>query len=362
MKLAPYAVPYNKTLGREYPDVIDPMRTHFQRDRDRIIHSKAFRRLAGKTQVFLAHHADHTRDRLTHSMEVAQVGRDMARSLNLNEDLCEGIALAHDLGHTPFAHSGQDTMNEIMQEYGSHFEHNEQSKRIVEVLEKYFPHCDGLNLTWEVREGLAKHQTLYDQRTKQIKGKTLEAQVVDIADEIAYHNHDIEDALREELFELDELLELPLMKQAYEEALAHFGSLDEFVLKERLAGRSMMLMIQDCLANTALQISKAKLKTMEDVISQATDVVGFSANFQPKVQQLRDFLWERMYNAPQLVPILEKGQGIIRQVFAHMYKHPELLPPRFVVRREAGDPLYVVVKDYVAGMTDSYITEIARML
>lgn len=362
MKLAVYAVPYNQTLGREHDDVIDPMRTHFQRDRDRIIHSKAFRRLAGKTQVFFAHYADHTRDRLTHSIEVAQVARDMARALNINEDVCEAVGLAHDFGHTPFAHAGQDAMNEIMQQYGDHFEHNEQSKRIVEIVEKYFPYCDGLNLTWEVREGLAKHQTLYDQKTKKIKGKTLEAQIVDIADEIAYHNHDIEDGLREGLFTLDELLQIPLMKLAYQMAEERFGKLDELVLKERIAGQSMALMIQDCLAHTALEISRNKLGSLNDVIGLTHQLAGFSPTFTLEIQKLRAFLWEQMYQAPEIWNIADKGKEMIHKVFSHVYDHPDILPIRFQQLLNTGDMLHVVVKDYVAGMTDQYITEIQKSL
>ena len=239
--LAPYAVLSSKSSGRKRRGKKDPTRTEFQRDRDRIIHSKPFRRLSGKTQVFVATYGDHFRDRLTHTLEVAQVARDIARNLALNEDLCEAVALAHDLGHTPFGHAGEYTMNEIMRGLGNHFEHNEQSKRIVEVLED-------LNLTHEVLAGLAKHQTLYDQRMKKITGKTLEAQVVDIADEIAYHNHDLDDGLRSELFTFKHVGRLALWKDALAEVRKLYGrNLDSDDLRRKVVSRIISLMIDDVL-------------------------------------------------------------------------------------------------------------------
>lgn len=332
-------------MGREFPEKPDPSRTEFQRDRDRIIHSKAFRRLSGKTQVFVATYGDHFRDRLSHTLEVAQVARDLARSLRLNEDLCEAIALAHDLGHTPFGHAGEHTLNEIMQGFDLHFEHNEQSKRVVEFLEKLFPNFDGLNLTHEVREGLAKHQTLYDQRTKRIKEKTLEAQVVDIADEIAYHNHDLDDGLRSELFTLRDVRRLKLWREAAEMVRKKYGEIrDPTVLRHRIISQLISLMISDAFKTA----TKKK--------------VSFSRGFQHKIVELRKFLWNRMYQSPQVLKHSRRGQKILKKLFWYFYKHPKLMSKRFYERIGKPDPLHIVVKDYVAGCTDQYATELVKAI
>lgn len=329
----------SKTRGRAFPEKSDPTRTEFQRDRDRIIHSKAFRRLSGKTQVFVATYGDHFRDRLSHTLEAAQVARDLARSLRLNEDLCEAIALAHDLGHTPFGHAGEYTLNEIMQKFGRHFEHNEQSKLVVERLEKLFPNFDGLNLTYEVREGLAKHQTLYDQRTKRIKKKTPEAQVVDIADEIAYHNHDLDDGLRSGLFTLRDVQRLQLWREAAAIVRKKYGDIrDPVVFRHRIISQLISLMIADVLNHP----------------------ISFSANFEKKVAQLREFLWNRMYQSPQVLKHSRRGQKILKKLFWHFYKHPKLMPKRFYEKIGKPDPLEVVVKDYVAGCTDVYAEKLIR--
>lgn len=348
MKLAQYAV--LKTLGREFPEKSDPSRTEFQRDRDRIIHSKAFRRLSGKTQVFVATYGDHFRDRLTHTLEVAQVARDMARSLRLNEDLCEAIALAHDLGHPPFGHAGEATLNEIMQKFGLHFEHNEQSKRIVEKLEKLFPNFDGLNLTHEVREGLAKHQTLYDQRTKKIKDKTLEAAVVDLADEIAYHNHDLDDGLRSELFTLHDVNKLVLWKEAAFEVRKKYGKIkDPVVFRHRVVSVIISLMIHNVCETAMQRIKTSRIRK-----------VTFSPCFEKKVVQLRKFLWNCMYQSPPVLKHSRRGQKTLKKLFWHFYKHPKLMPKRFWERIGSSEPLEVIVKDYVAGCTDQYATELAK--
>lgn len=360
--LAPYAVFSSASRGREFPEKSDSTRTEFQRDRDRIIHSKAFRRLSGKTQVFVATYGDHFRDRLSHTLEVAQVARDLARNLRLNEDLCESIALAHDLGHTPFGHAGEFTLNEIMEEFSLHFEHNEQSKRIVEVLEKQFPHFDGLNLTYEVRQGLAKHQTLYDQRTKKIMGKTLEAQVVDLADEIAYHNHDLDDGLRSDLFLLKELQKLTLWREALEAVYKKYGNkLDSVVLRHRAVSHLISLMINDVLETAQKNLKKAKIHNLADVLKCKKNLVGFSASFEKKVTQLRKFLWQRMYQSPQVLKHSRRGQKILKNLFWRLYKEPKLLPKRFWERIGKPDPLEVIVKDYVAGCTDQYARRMQSM-
>lgn len=359
--LAPYAVFSAKSAGREFEEPEDPTRTAFQRDRDRIIHSKAFRRLSGKTQVFVATYGDHFRDRLSHTLEVAQVARDLCRNLTLNEDLAEAIALAHDLGHTPFAHAGEHVLNELMQKFGSRFEHNEQSKRIVEKLEKQFPHFDGLNLTYEVRQGLAKHQTLYDQRTKKITGKTLEAQIVDIADEIAYHNHDLDDGLRSALFIMADLMRLPLLKTVRARVQKKYGTIkNPTVLRNRVISNLISLMILDVLKTTVTNIKKHTVRSLDDVLKQEKNLVSFSPSFQKKVQQLRDFLWNHMYQSGKVLYHSHRGQRILKKLFWLFYKRPRLMPRHFYERIEVQDPLAIVVKDYVAGLTDCYATELAE--
>lgn len=358
--LAPYAVKSGNSAGREFPENPDSGRTEFQRDRDRIIHSKAFRRLSGKTQVFVATYGDHFRDRLSHTLEVAQVARDMARNLRLNEDLCEVIALAHDLGHTPFGHAGEFTLNKIMQKFGRRFEHNEQSKRIVERLEKQFPHFDGLNLTHEVRQGLIKHQTLYDQKTRKITGKTLEAQVVNIADEIAYCSHDLDDGLRSHVFKMEDLQRLKLWSEAGKAVFKKYGEIDlgtklgAKIFRSRAVSHIFSLMVEDVLAETVGNLKKRRIKSLKDVIKQKTDSVCFSAAFEKKLNRLRKFLWNHMYESKEVLSYSKEGQTVIEKLFWRLYKKPELLPKRFYEKVKAGEPMEIVVKDYVAGCTDQF--------
>ena len=357
--LAPYAVKSAESAGREFPEKPDATRTEFQRDRDRIIHSKPFRRLSGKTQVFVATYGDHFRDRLSHTLEVAQVARDLARNLRLNEDLCEAISLAHDLGHTPFGHAGEHTLNEIMQKFGLRFEHNEQSKRIVEALEKQFPNFEGLNLTYEVRQGLAKHQTFYDQKGRRITGKTLEAQVVDIADEIAYHNHDLDDGLRSELFTLKEVERLVLWRETLADVRKKYGKkLGAVVLRHRVVSHLIGLMILNVLETTAKNIKKNRIRSLRDVVELPENLVCFSPPFQKKVKQVRDFLWNAMYQSPKVLKHSRRGQRILKNLFWRFYKNPKMLPGRFYCRIKDGEPREVVVKDYVAGCTDAYSKEL----
>ncbi|MBI2453903.1 deoxyguanosinetriphosphate triphosphohydrolase [Candidatus Peregrinibacteria bacterium] len=353
--LAPYAVISAESAGREFSEAEDSTRTEFQRDRDRIIHSKAFRRLSGKTQVFVATYGDHFRDRLSHSLAVAQIARDIARNLRLNEDLCEAIALAHDLGHTPFGHAGEKTLNSIMKTFGRHFEHNEQSKRIVERLEIAFPAWPGLNLTWEARQGLAKHQTVYDQAGRKITGATLEAQVVDLADEIAYHNHDVDDGLRSKLFRFSDLEGVWLWRASWKDACEKYDErLDPAVAKSRTVSRLISLMIQDVLGASEKNLAFLKVRSGKDVLKAKAKIIRFSPPFQRRVGELRAFLWKNMYESPAVLKYSRRGQGILERLFWKMHRRPKLLPRRFYARIDVADPLEVVVKDYVAGCTDEY--------
>ena len=306
----------------------------------------------------MATFGDHYRDRLSHTLEMAQLARALARNLRLNEDLCEAIALAHDLGHTPFGHAGQETLDTLLSSFGLHFEHNEQSRRIVEVLEDLYPHFRGLNLSHEVLQGLAKHQTHYDQKGRKISGKTLEAQVVDLADEIAYHNHDIDDGLRSKLFTLKDLGRLRLFRSAERRLIKNYGSdIEKKYLRYRVVSELIGIMIDDVIAETDRRIKKYKIKNDEEVIYAKVPLVAFSPAFEKKVAELRRFLWDAMYQSPEVLRPMRKGQKILVFLFKTLHAKPHLLPKKFrekVSRRV--DSLPVVVKDYVAGMTDTYAT------
>lgn len=347
LNLAPYAVKSSQSRGREFPETEDLTRSIFQRDCDRIVHCKPFRRLSGKTQVFVATYGDHFRDRLTHTLEVAKVSRDLARNLRLNEDLVEAIALAHDLGHTPFGHAGEEALNKIMKKFGLHFEHNQQSKKIVEKLEKQFPNFNGLNLSYEVRQGLEKHQTVYDQNSRKISGKTLEAQIVDIADEIAYHNHDLDDGLRSKLFNFKDLQRLVLWRDAQKKVYKKYGKIsDSVILRHRIVSQIFSSMAENVLKTAAKNIARYKIKT--------NNIICFSADFGRKVKQLRNFLWRKMYNSARVKKYSKRGRKIIEKLFWKLYKNPKLMPKSFWGRIGEPDALEVVVKDYVAGCTDAY--------
>ncbi len=276
--LASYAVKNSSSKGRKIPETDSGDRTIFQKDRDRIIHCRAFRRLNLKTQVFVANYGDHYRTRLTHTIEVAQIARDISRSLNLNEDLAEAIALAHDLGHTPFGHAGEVAMNKCMAKYGKKFEHNEQSKRVVTEIENVYPDFRGLNLSLEVLEGLAKHQTPWDNPgVDMFIHPSLEAQVVNLADEIAYSNHDLDDGLRAGLITWDQLAELELLSEALAKT-PHHG--DPKVRKARLISTLMGMMISDVLATTKKNLER--IHSLQDVYDTHASIVTFSDEFRKK--------------------------------------------------------------------------------
>jgi dGTPase len=350
--LAGYAVKSSQSRGRVYPEKESKFRTPFQRDRDRIIHCKAFRRLKHKTQVFIISEDDHYRDRLTHTLEVAQISRDVARIFGLNEDLAESIALAHDLGHTPFGHSGEEVLNEIMHKFSSGFEHNLQSKRVVTLLEKRYPDFDGLNLSIEVIEGLMKHQTAFDNADKKLEGNTLEAQIVNLADEIAYTSHDIDDGLRSKLFSFKEISKLKLIEDAVKKIEKSNYDTQE-IFNSRVVSQLISLMIDDLLNNTEKNILKLKIKTLQDVM-KAQKIADFSTKMNEKIKEARNFLLKRMYYHPKQVRKAKKGQMIIQKLFDIFYKNPELLPEKFQKIIKEREPLEIVVKDYIAGMTDSY--------
>lgn len=335
--LSPHAVPHEGTLGRVVAEPPDATRFPFQRDRDRIIHSRSFRRLKGKTQVFVAGEGDHYRTRLTHTIEVAQVSRDMARTLGLNEDLAECIALAHDLGHPPFGHAGEDALNDWMKQHGSHFEHNQQSLRIVTVLDHRTSQYLGLNLNREVLEGLMKHCTPFDEVTedasafakatadKEVRLPSLEAQIVNIADEIAYTGHDVDDGLRAKLFTREELSEIVLIQEAKQVAKDHDTS---------LRGALIHILITDIYDQNA------------------TDPVQFSPSLREKLDALRRFLWNHMYLHPEVLKNANRGKEIVIALCnAYMDCPTEKVEE---LMQKHGCERHVAVKDYVAGMTDAF--------
>jgi dGTPase len=361
--LAPYAVKSRESRGRVYPDGEHPYRTAFQRDRDRIVHTTAFRRLEYKTQVFVNHEGDHYRTRLTHTIEVAQIARTIARALLLNEDLSEAIALAHDLGHTPFGHAGEAALHEIMRERGG-FNHNAQSLRIVEELERCYPGFPGLNLTWEVREGIVKHTTEYDYSDARAYEPecqaSLEAQVVNVADEIAYNAHDVDDGLRAGLIQPRQLAAI----RVWQEVCACIGvspvSLGEMA-RRRAVRELINTEVTDVLCQTGTALSELGIVTPEAARRQGLNLVGFSSEFTEKNRELRSFLQSYLYRHYRVVRMAVKAQRLVGALFAAYLEEPSQLP-HAVQSRLPDQDAHRVVCDYVAGMTDRYALEEHRKL
>ena len=357
--LAPYAVKSAESKGRSFTEKEDIYRTCFQRDRDRIIHCKSFRRLNGKTQVFISGYGDHYRSRLTHSMEVAQFGRDIARMLNLNQDLSEAIGLAHDLGHTPFGHAGQDAMNEVLEEFGSRFEHNEQSFHVVHELERKSDDYKGLNLSFEVLDGLLKHRTRYD-RPEAFDHfmPSLEAQIVNIADEIAYQSHDIDDGLRSGILTGEGLMHLEIWQYA---AANKKPSKVPEIKQHHMVTSIMSLLVVDLATNTNQAIRDKGFTSVDDIYGYPHPLAEFSDKVGKMAVQLKDYLYSHFYNAPEVMKYNEKGKKMITSLFKTFYKKPELLPENYQARLE-NEEKFLVVKDYVAGMTDSYAMDLYTKL
>lgn len=367
VELAPYAADQRHSRGRRHPESTTGHRSEYQRDRDRIIHSAAFRRLEYKTQVFVNHEGDLFRTRLTHSIEVAQIARTMARALRLNEDLCEAISLAHDLGHTPFGHAGQEALNECMQPYGG-FEHNAQSLRVVDELEDKYAEFRGLNLMFDTREGILKHcsaaraRVLGDvgERFLQRTQPSLEAQLANHADEIAYNNHDIDDGLRARLLNLEQLREVPLFSRHHDEVLARYGDIHPKRQRHETIRRIINTLVTDLLEHTRLSL--AGIDSIDAVRSLPHPLVNFSPAIRDENLALKQFLRHHMYRHHQVYRIMSKAKRVIRELFAALMDDPKLLPPDFqdavVSGNEDGDNPETtrarVVADYIAGMTDRY--------
>lgn len=348
--LAPYAT-FADTAKREHKEIHDKYRTAFQRDRGRIIHSKSFRRLRGKTQVFVAHHGDHFRNRLSHTLEVAQISRDLARNLAVNEDLTEAIALAHDLGHTPFGHTGEERLNELMRAFGGSFEHNCQSRRMLTVLEKKYPDFEGLNMTRDLLDGLAKHQSSYDQSGEAFETQpSLEAQIVNLADEIAYTNHDLDDGLRAKIFRRADLKDLVLWQKATEKV---DRKLPEEAFIHRSVSALIEILTQDLLQQTERNLQRNKINSAEAILGFSEPLAAYSPSIKKQLAELGKFLRQNFYFSQSVLEHSRRGSAILEQVFSKLMKRPELLPEDFKVRLKV-DPLQIVVADFVAGMTDDY--------
>jgi dGTPase len=357
--LAPYAVKSAESKGRSFHEKEDSYRTCFQRDRDRVIHCRAFRRLNGKTQVFIAGYGDHYRSRLTHSMEVAQFSRGMACMLDLNQDLAEAIGLAHDLGHTPFGHAGQEAMNAVMEKYGSRFEHNEQSFRVVHELEKKSDEYNGLNLSFEVLDGLLKHRTRYD-RPKAFDHfmPSLEAQIVNIADEIAYQSHDIDDGLRSGILAVEEMAGLAIWKRAVEGS--QVSEVPE-IQRYHWVTSIMSLLVNDLASTTEKNVKKAGISSVEDLYRHESPMACFSPEMSDMASELKDYLYQHFYNAEEVMKYNEEGKKIITGLFGKLYEDLSRLPEKYQQKLEQEEK-HIVVKDYIAGMTDSFATELYNEL
>lgn len=354
--LAPYAAHSADSLGRQHPEREHDMRTAFQRDRDRIIHTQAFRRLEYKTQVFVNHEGDHYRTRLTHTIEVSQIARSIARALGLNEELAEAVALAHDLGHPPFGHAGEKVLDELMEDHGG-FEHNLQALRIVEVLEKRYPSFPGLNLTWETREGIIKYLHRYEGSmptglTNTIS-PSLEAQVVDVADEIAYNNHDLDDGLSSRLFELQDVLDARLWREHYNRSKKSFPDSSWRESKHDTIRRIINSQVQDIITSTCERIKTRNIRDISDVREIGHDVVVFSEEMNEKNIELKRFLMARMYKNERVMKLEKSARKTLNGLFQLYIVDPHKIPEH-VRKLEKVDGRHRMVCDYVAGMTDRY--------
>lgn len=384
--LQPFACQPDASRGRLWPERLSSFRSPYQRDRDRIIHSSAFRRLKHKTQVFVEHEGDYYRTRLTHTIEVAQVARTIAGVLGLNTDLAEAVALAHDLGHTPFGHTGEDAMERLMAPYGG-FDHNAQALRIVTKLERHYADFDGLNLSWETLEGIAKHNgpVTGPNADKKHDGPlpyalaevnaqwdleldthaSAEAQVAAIADDVAYSHHDLHDGLRSGLFTEADLMELPVTGPAFEEVDRLYPGLEKMRRRHEALRRVFGRMVEDVIAVAQNRLTSAQPKSVDDIRHMGTTVIRFSKPLYQELKAVRSFLFHRMYRAPSVMAVRAEVTRMVDDLFPLFLKQPELLPPEWQGDVQAATDeteLARVVADYVAGMTDRFaIQEHARL-
>ncbi|WP_038085675.1 deoxyguanosinetriphosphate triphosphohydrolase [Thioalkalivibrio sp. ALM2T] len=364
--LAPYACDPARSRGRAQAEAAPRHRSDFQRDRDRIVHSSAFRRLEYKTQVFISHEGDLFRNRLTHSLEVAQIGRSIARALQLNEDLTEAVALAHDLGHTPFGHAGQHALNACMREHGG-FEHNLQSLRIVDLLERHYADFDGLNLTYETREGILKHCA--PEKARQLgeigvrflqkEQPSLEAQLANVADEIAYNNHDVDDGLRSGLLTMDGLAEVTLFRDCRETVQARYPNLDPRRIQHETVRRMIDALVGDLIETSQAAIDHQRPQTPDDVRRAREALIRFSPQMAEQARELKGFLRENLYHHHQVHGVMHKARQLIHDLFAAFESEPRLMPEHYqrhadeMATHDSHGPQRAIA-DYIAGMTDRH--------
>ena len=365
--LAPYAAHEEQSRGRRYAEPKPEFRGEFQRDRDRIIHSNAFRRLVYKTQVFVNHEGDLYRTRITHSIEVAQIARSVARALRLNETLTEAISLAHDLGHTPFGHAGQDALNDCMRPYGG-FEHNLQSLRVVDELEERYAEFRGLNLTFECREGILKHCSVRNARELGELGERftnrrqpgLEAQIANLSDEIAYNNHDVDDGIRAQLVDLSELREVRLFRRQYDAVVAQYPGLGERRLVHEIIRRMINFIVVDLIRTTQARLDEARPRSIDDVRELSKPLAGLSDTARDEHTELMEFLRERVYKHYKVLRMTSKARRVLKALFGGFFEDVSLMPPEHrdlalhseTTQGAAGRAR--AVADYIAGMTDRY--------
>ena len=365
--LAPYAVTAENSRGRVHSEAPPAHRSEFQRDRDRVIHSGAFRRLEYKTQVFVNHEGDLYRTRLTHSLEVAQIARTVARAMRLNEDLTEAVSLAHDLGHTPFGHAGQDALNGCMREFGG-FEHNLQSLRVVDELERRYVAFAGLNLTFETREGILKHCSLANARKLGELGQrfidrqqpSLEAQLANLADEIAYNNHDVDDGLRSGLIELDELAQIPLFAEQLAIVRGNASDIDVRMQTHEVVRGMIGALVNDLISTSQGRVTDLGPQSIDDIRTHRGPLIGFSEPFAEAQKALKKFLREQLYQHPKVKRMTERAQEIVTALFNDFIADFDLMPADHAARARAGDDAQGdygsarAVADYIAGMTDRF--------
>jgi dGTPase len=357
--LAPYAQKSADSRGRAFPEPKHTLRTDFQRDRDRIIHSRAFRRLEYKTQVFLNGTGDHLRTRLTHTMEVAGISRGIARALRLNEDLTESIALAHDLGHPPFGHTGEEMLNKLMKDHGG-FEHNLQSLRVVTELEEKYPDFNGLNLTWETREGLAKHYTQFDKPANveefDFKSSALEAQIANVADEVTYYSHDLDDGLDAGLITLDQLRQVEIWQTTFERVNREHPGLERERLREFTIRELIEREVTDVVVTSDANITAANVQSADDVRRLSKSLISYSKELKKANQQLRDFLYKNLYFNPVKLAPHERAVEAMSELFRAFAANPRLMGES--TQRRLGEVgLHRAICDYIAGMTDRFALE-----
>ncbi len=376
-----FAEDFTRSRGRRFAEPDSATRTPFARDRDRIIHASAFRRLKEKTQVFVAHEGDHFRTRLTHSLEVAQIARSIAKAMGLDDDLAETVALAHDIGHPPFGHAGEDELQARMEAFGG-FDHNVQTFRVVTALEKRYPHFDGLNLTWETLEGVVKHngpvidklskpswQAIVDYNAGYDLGldtwASAEAQVAALADDIAYNNHDVDDGVQAGLFNMDELEQVPLIGPVIRRTHDDMPDIEPRLLRLEAVRRMIGAMVADVMAETRRRAAAEGVRSADDVRAMNRALVAFSPDMAEDLGSLRAFLMERMYRHYRVNRTRSQARRVLREMFQLFLAEPDVLPPLWsasVAAADGADAKAQVVCDYIAGMTDRYAIEEHRKL